>query len=63
MILSGHFPVEGVLATERREEALVYYWKTWRDIAGKPTKPFFVDLVDLENKAANMTQNGNLHFI
>ena len=55
--------MEGVLATERREEALVYYWKTWRDIAGKPTKPFFVDLVDLENKAANMTQNGNLHFI
>jgi peptidyl-dipeptidase A len=50
--------LENVLATNRDNDALVYYWTQWRDIAGKPTKPYFIDYVGLMNKAAEDEKNG-----
>ena len=50
--------VEVLMATVRDADTLEYYWTTWRDIAGAPAKPSFVDLVELENIAATDPDNG-----
>ena len=44
--------VETIMAESRDPNELEYYWTEWRKATGIPMKPFYDDLIDVQNRIA-----------